>query len=421
VSTPAASTALLTDRYELTMLQAALRSGVADRHTVFEVFARRLPAGRRYGVVAGLGRLLGMLERFRFGPEELVHLASFLDDRTLEHLAGYRFAGNIDAYREGELYFPTSPVLTVDASFGDAIVLETLVLSVLNHDAAVASAAARMRVAAGDRQLVEMGGRRTHEYAAVAAARAAYIAGFDATSNLEAGRRYGIPTVGTAAHAFTLAHDRERDAFAAQVATSGAAMTVVVDTFDVDDAIRTAVELAGPELGAVRLDSGDLADGAHRARVLLDALGAERTKIVASGDLDEFAIERLAAAPIDAFGVGTALVTGSGAPTAEFVYKLVARDGEPVAKRSPSKQTVGGRKWAFRMLDPDGRAYEERVATSASEGGRPLQVPVMRAGKVLHRPSLNEMRAHHLAARAELPRDGLLLEAGDAALGRSAG
>ena len=417
MSTSTTSSALFTDRYELTMLQGALRSGAASRRAVFEVFARRLPDGRRYGVFAGLDRLLDLLDRFRFGPAELTYLATFLDDRTLEHLAAYRFSGDIDAYREGELYFPSSPVVTVEASFADAIVLETLVLSVLNHDSAVASAAARMRVAAGKRQLVDMGGRRTHEHAAVAAARAAYIAGFDATSNLEAGRRYGIPTVGTSAHAFTLAHACERDAFAAQVEAVGTSTTLLVDTFDVDEAIRSAVDVAGPDLGAIRLDSGDLANEARRARTLLDELRALHTKIVVSGELDEFAIERLAASPIDAYGVGTALVTGSGAPTAEFIYKLVARDGEPVAKRSLHKETVGGRKWAYRMIASDGRAHEERIVTAPSEGGRPLQVPVVRDGEALHRPSLAEMRAHHSAARAELQPEGLLLEAGEPALG----
>jgi nicotinate phosphoribosyltransferase len=417
VSTSTSSTALFTDRYELTMLQGALRSGAASRRAVFEVFARRLPDGRRYGVFAGLGRLLDLLDRFRFGAAELLHLSAFLDDRTLEHLASYRFSGDIDAYREGDLYFPASPVLTVEASFGDAIVLETLVLSVLNHDSAIASAAARMRVAARDRQLVEMGGRRTHEHAAVAAARAAYIAGFDATSNLEAGRTHGIPTVGTSAHAFTLAHASERDAFVAQVEAVGAGTTLLVDTFDADEAIRSAVDVAGPDLGAIRLDSGDLADEARRARALLDELGAARTKIVASGELDEFTIARLAAAPIDAFGVGTALVTGSGAPTAEFIYKLVARDGVPVAKRSLHKETVGGRKWAYRMLGPDRRAREERIVTVPSDGGRPLQVAVMREGEARHLPSLAEIRAFHAAARAELPPEGLLLEPGEPALG----
>jgi nicotinate phosphoribosyltransferase len=417
VSATTTTTALLTDRYELTMLQAALRSGAASRPVVFEVFARRLPEGRRYGVFAGLGRLLDLLDRFRFGPAELVHLSAFLDDRTLEHLSAYRFSGEIDAYREGELYFPASPVLTVEASFGDAVVLETLVLSVLNHDSAIASAAARMRVAAGDRQLVEMGGRRTHEQAAVAAARAAYIAGFDATSNLEAGRTYGIPTVGTSAHAFTLAHASEREAFAAQVDAGGPGTTLLVDTFDVDDGIRSAVEVAGSDLGAIRVDSGDLTLEARRARTLLDQLGAVRTKIVASGDLDEFAIARLASAPIDAYGVGTALVSGSGAPTAEFIYKLVERDGEPVAKRSSRKQTVGGRKWACRVLGSDGRARAERITTAPIEGGRPLQVAVVRAGEIVHRPSLDEARADHRMAMAELTSEGLRLEPGRPVLG----
>ena len=410
------STASFTDRYELTMLQAALQSRAATRRTVFETFARRLPDGRRYGVFAGLDRLVEALGRFHFGPRELDELATIVDGRTLEHLAGWRFRGDVDAYREGELFFPESPVLTVEGAFGDAVILETLVLSVLNHDSAVASAAARMRVAAGGRQLIDMGGRRTHEQAAVAAARAAYVAGFDATSNLEAGRTYSIPTVGTSAHAFTLAHADERAAFSAQVEALGRGTTLLVDTFDVEQGIRVAVDVAGPDLGAVRLDSGDLLREADRARALLDQLGATRTRIVVSGDLDEREIERLAAAPIDSFGVGTALVTGSGAPTAEFIYKLVARDGEPVAKRSVHKETVGGRKWAYRMLDGQGRACEERVVHEAGSQGRPLQVPVMRDGDVVHRPSLAEVREHHLAARAELPAEALLLEAGPPAL-----
>ncbi len=191
----APSTALLTDHYELTMVEAALRSGAASRQCVFEVFARRLPEGRRYGVVAGTGRLLEAIERFRFGDEEIEHLrrTRVVDEATLEFLAGYRFNGNIWGYAEGECYFPYSPVLVVEADFAHGVVLETLVLSILNHDSAVASAASRMTSAAGDRPCIEMGSRRTHEEAAIAAARAAYIAGFATTSNLEAGRRYGVP------------------------------------------------------------------------------------------------------------------------------------------------------------------------------------------------------------------------------------
>lgn len=310
------STALLTDHYELTMLQAALRSGAAHRRAVFEVFARHLPGGRRYGVVAGTGRVLDELEHFRFGDNELTYLQArqVVDDATLAFLADYRFSGNIYGYREGDLYFPASPIMVVEGTFAEAVVLETLILSILNHDCAIASAASRMTNAAGKRPIIEMGSRRTHESAAVAAARAAYIAGFASTSNLMAGQKYGIPTAGTAAHAFTLLHDSERAAFEAQIASLGPETTLLVDTYDVPEAVRTAVELAGPKLGAVRIDSGDLAAAAQEVREQLDALGAFNTRILVTSDLDEYAIAALAAAPVDGYGVGTSLVTGSGCP-----------------------------------------------------------------------------------------------------------
>ena len=236
-------------------------------------------------------------------------------------------------YAEGECYVPGSPLLVVDAPFADAVVLETLVLSVLNHDSAIAAAASRMICAAGDRPCIEMGSRRTHEISAVAAARAAYIAGFASTSNLEAGRRYAIPTTGTAAHAFTLVHDSEEDAFRAQVASLGPGTTLLVDTYDVTAGVQTAVAVAGPELGAVRLDSGDLIELARQVRDQLDSLGATDTRIVVTSDLDEYAIAALAAAPVDGYGVGTSLVTGSGAPTAGLVYKLVARGADDPGAR----------------------------------------------------------------------------------------
>jgi len=415
------------------MLEVALRSGVATRRAVFEVYARRLPPGRRFGVVAGLGRLIDQLAAFRFGPEELTALerCGAIGPRSVDYLAGYRFAGDIDAYAEGELYFPGSPVLTVEAAFGEALLLETLVLSVLNHDSAVASAAARMAAAAGGRPLIEMGSRRTHEEAAVAAARAAYIAGFATTSNLEAGRRYGIPTAGTAAHALVLAHPDERSAFVAQVAAQGLGTTLLVDTYDTPQGIAHAIEAAGTGLGAIRIDSGDLASEAVAARELLDRLGATRTRIVVSGDLDEYGIEELAQAPVDAYGVGSRLVTGSGAPTANFVYKLVAIENErgelqPVAKRSPSKGGRGGRKWAARVVGADGIAVAELVGTGRVVPGtrqlgaavpsgahlRPLQVPIVRAGRPLARPTLAEVRRHHREALAELPPLALMLVAG---------
>ncbi|GAA1253858.1 nicotinate phosphoribosyltransferase [Oryzihumus leptocrescens] len=421
------STALLTDHYELTMLQAALRSGAAGRRCVFEVFARRLPDGRRYGVVAGTGRLLRDLADFRFGEAEIERLrgAGVVDEDTLAYLAAYRFSGSIHGYAEGECYFPGSPLLVVEGTFAEAVLLETLVLSVLNHDSAVAAASSRMTGAAEGRPCIEMGSRRTHEDAAVAAARAAYVTGFAATSNLEAGREFGVPTTGTSAHAFTLLHDSEREAFEAQVASLGKGTTLLVDTYDVATAVRTAVEVAGPELGAVRLDSGDLLAQAREVRRQLDGLGATGTRIVVTSDLDEHAIAALAAAPVDAYGVGTSLVTGSGAPTAGLVYKLVAREdanGEivGVAKKSKDKATVAGRKWALRRRNAAGIAEAEVIGVGeppANDGDdRPLLVELVRDGEVVGATTLEQARARHEQSRAELPARALQLSRGEPAI-----
>jgi nicotinate phosphoribosyltransferase len=421
-----ATTALLTDRYELTMLDAALRDGTADRPSVFEVFTRRLPAGRRYGVVAGLPRVVEAIRAFRFGDDELAWLdrEGVVGRDTLRWLEAYRFRGEVHAYREGEVHVGGSPVLTVVAPFGAAVLLETVVLSILNHDAAIAAAAARMVAAARGRRLHEFGARRAHEDAAVAASRAAYLVGFDATSNLEAGRRYGIPTAGTAAHAFTLVHDDELAAFASQVAAAGAGTTLLVDTYDVERGIANALAAAGPGLGGIRIDSGDLAEGARRARAQLAAAGAHAARIVLSGDLDEHAIDRLADAPVDTFGVGTSVVTGSGAPTAGFVYKLVARattpggDLEPVAKAGGEKATIGRWKVASRALD-GGVATTELVrpaGTRRPPGSRALQVPVLRGDDVLTDLSLHAARAHHREAVGELPPGALDVAPGEPCL-----
>lgn len=432
------STALLTDRYELTMLQAALADGTAGRRCVFEVFTRRLPHGRRYGVLAGTGRVLEALAGFRFGAEELDWLAreGVVDDATLAYLADYRFTGSIHGYAEGEMFFPQSPVLTVEGTFAEAVLLETVVLSVLNYDSAIASAASRMTSAAIGRPVLEMGARRAHEQAAVAAARAAAVAGFAGTSNLEAGRRYGLPTIGTAAHAFTLLHDDEEAAFAAQVASAGAGTTLLVDTYDVRRGVERAVAAAGTGLGAVRLDSGDLGVLAQEVRAQLDGLGAHGTKIVVTSDLDEYAIAALAVAPVDSYGVGTSLVTGSGAPTCGMVYKLVAREGSdgvlaPVAKASVAKGSVGGRKTAARRLDASGRAVEEVVVTGADEAVRTwtpdaadlrgLVVPLVLDGAVqpgwTGAEGVRAATTRHAASRDELPRGARRLSADEAALG----
>ncbi len=406
------STALLTDHYELTMLQASLASGTAHRRTVFELFPRRLPEGRRYGVVAGVGRALEAIERFRFDDEALSVMTQIVDEETVAWLRDYRFSGSVWGYAEGEIYFPYSPLLVVESSFAEAVLLETVLLSIYNHDSAVASAASRMTLAAAGRPCIEMGSRRTHEAAAVASARAAYVAGFEASSNLAARHLYGVPSMGTSAHSFTLLHDDEEGAFRAQVDSLGAGTTLLVDTYDVAEAVRLGVEVAGPHLGAVRLDSGDLGLIAREVRAQLDDLGATGTRIVVTSDLDEFAIAALAAAPVDSYGVGTELVTGSGHPTCGFVYKLVARDDDSgtlvsVAKRSPDKVSVGGRKWALRRRDPDGVARAEVVGVGAppeDDGDdRPLLVELVRNGEVVGAEPLIAARDRHAMARAELP------------------
>ncbi|GAA4179175.1 nicotinate phosphoribosyltransferase [Gryllotalpicola koreensis] len=425
------STALLTDRYELTMLDASLADGTYARESVFEVFGRRLPLGRRYGVVAGTGRLLELISRFRFGDAELEWLQAehVVSPATLDWLADYRFTGTITGYREGEVYFPGSPILTVEAPFADGVILETLVLSVLNYDSAIATAASRMVHAANGRPLAEMGSRRANEDAAVAATRAAYIAGFSASSNLEAGRVWGIPTMGTAAHAFTLLHDTEEEAFRSQVKAMGVGTTLLVDTYDVEQAIETAIKVAGPELGGIRLDSGDLPKLVGKVRAQLDALGATGTKITVTNDLDEYAIAALSASPVDSYGVGTSLVTGSGAPAAGMVYKLVAHktdQGEwiPVAKKSDGKASVGGRKVPIRHLDSSGTATAEVVHVLTTRPpraeGRELLTTLMADGEAdvafLGPDGVAAARLHNAKAIDELPEEAFRLGAGDPVL-----
>jgi nicotinate phosphoribosyltransferase len=418
------STALLTDKYELTMLAAALHDGTAHRRATFEVFARRLPEGRRYGVVAGTARFVEALAQFTFDHDALSGLAGFLDDTTLAYLTDFRFRGDVDGYVEGELYFPGSPVLSVHGSFAECVLLETLVLSIFNHDTAIASAAARMVSAAGDRSLIEMGSRRTHEQAAVAAARAAYLAGFAGTSNLEAQRTYGVPSLGTSAHAFTLLHTDEhgpdeKAAFRAQVDALGVGTTLLVDTYDITTGVANAVEVAGPNLGAVRIDSGDLGVLARQVREQLDSLGATKTRIVVSGDLDEFSIAALRAEPVDSYGVGTSVVTGSGAPTASMVYKLVEVDGLPVEKRSSRKQSHGGRKQAVRTHKSTGTILEEIVhpyGRPVDEEGRRLTVEFVRDGEQVFDFDLESARKQVKRGLHSLPWDGLALSRGEPAI-----
>jgi putative nicotinate phosphoribosyltransferase len=434
------STALLTDMYELTMLQAALADGTAKRRSVFEIFGRSMPPSRRFGVVAGTGRFLEALENFHFEPEQLRFLSDqgIVDKATINYLENFHFDGNIYGYGEGECYFPGSPLLTVESDFAQACIIETMALSIFNHDCAVASAASRMTIAAHGRPCMDFGARRTHEDAGVSAARAAVVSGFTSTSDLEAGMRYGIRCVGTSAHAFTLLHDDERTAFDSQIASLGVGTTILVDTYDIARGVQRAVDAAkaaGGTLGAVRLDSGDLVAEAFKVRAQLDSLGCPDTKIVVTSDLDEYAIAALGAAPVDIYGVGTKLVTGSGVPTAALVYKMVERENsagemEKVAKKSSGgKSSVGGRKTAGRVII-DGSATEELLISSidpeAAEAelernqARPLQVQLVEKGHILPEHyddgALTRAAERHRAARAQLPYQAWRLSEGEIAI-----
>lgn len=423
------STSFLTDKYELTMLEAALADGTADRMCTFEVFSRKLPNERRYGVVAGTARVLRAIKDYVFTEEQLASL-DFLNDQTLEYLRNFRFSGQVDGYREGDIYFPYSPLLTVRGTFAECVVLETVTLSIMNADSAVASAAARMVTAADGRPIIEMGSRRTHEYAAVTASRAAYLAGFNATSNMEAAFRYGIPASGTSAHAWTLLHidadgtPNEAAAFRSQIEALGVSTTLLVDTYDITQGVATAIEVAGTDLGGVRIDSGDLGALTRRVRRQLDELGAYNTKVVVSSDLDEFAIAGLRGDPVDVYGVGTSVVTGSGAPTAGMVYKLVEVDGNPVAKRSRGKAMQGGAKRAVRTHRTSGTAVEEIVYPF--HANRPdcgnlnvddLTIPLVRDGEVVPGlPTLEESRQFLSRQLIALPWEGLALSRDEPAI-----
>lgn len=436
-------TALQTDHYELTMLASALRDGTAHKPAVFELFARKLPEGRRYGVVGGTRRAIQAIQNFRFSPEQLHFLEHFaqLDETTLEYLANYRFQGTVTGYPEGEIFYPGSPLLTVEGTFGECVILETVVLSIFNHDVAVMSAASRMVNAATQHMgtadestlpIIEMGSRRTHESAAPAAARAAYIAGFEATSNLAAGYLYGVPTTGTSAHAFTLAHTTEENAFQQQVATLGTNTTLLVDTYNIAEGIDNAIAIGGADLGGIRIDSGDLYEETIKARAQLDAAGNTETKIILSSDIDEYVIAELLERniPVDGIGAGTKVVMGSGHPTAGIVYKLVAIDhGDgyvPVSKTASGKISVGGKKHGYR---DDAKSVEYVVAENATPpaGVRKITETFIQDGTIVAAPAeahsaagiplrdIEEPRARHRAALKTLKNEYRTIQAGQPA------
>lgn len=425
------TTAFLTDKYEVTMLQAMLRAGRADHRAVFDLFARRLPKGRRYGVVGGVGRVVEAVKNFRFTDEQIAYLEAdpIIDEATVNYLRDYKFRGIIVGQPEGSLYFPNTPIITVIGTFADCVLLETLLLSIMNHDSAVMSAASRMVTAAEGMPMIEMGSRRTSETSAIAAARAAYIAGFNATSNLQAGHLYQIPTTGTSAHAYTLAYgpDGEEQSFYDQMVALGTDTTILVDTYNIPEGIRRAVHAAntlgasGP--GGIRIDSGDLHEETVNARELLDSLGAIDTKIVLSSDIDEYTISEMKerGTPVDAVGAGTRVVTGSGAPTAEMVYKLVQINDMPVSKRAEGKISTGGIKVTYREFHEDGTMAGEffKVGTTSApftSSQHPTQILLVDGqGDYFHQEDIEVSRARHREQVAYLPESARLILAGDAA------
>jgi nicotinate phosphoribosyltransferase len=408
-----ANAALLTDLYELTMLRAYWQEGL-DGEAVFSLFVRRLPAARNYLLACGLDDALRYLETLRFPPAGLDFLRRRPEfpDAFVDWLAGFRFTGDVYAVPEGTPLFPDEPILEVVAPIAQAQLAESFVMNQVHHQTVTASKAARVVAAAAGRKVVDFGLRRMHGAdAAVKAARAFHVAGVDATSNVFAGWAYGVPIAGTMAHSFVQAFDDELDAFRA-FARAYPETTLLVDTYDTLEGVRKVVRLAA-ELGsefrvrAVRLDSGDLAALAFGARAILDAAGLGRVEIFASGGLDEHEIAALVArgAPIDGFGVGTAMGVAADAPALDIAYKLTSYAGRGRLKTSPGKAILPGRKQVFRR-EQDGIAAGDVVARhDERHPGRPLLEPVMRGGRRLPagRVSLDEARARARAETARLP------------------
>ncbi|NJD30544.1 MAG: nicotinate phosphoribosyltransferase [Gammaproteobacteria bacterium] len=397
---------LLTDLYQLTMVTAYHELEMVQE-AVFEFFVRKMPPRRGFMLAAGLQQVLDYLQALQFSADELRWLAStgrFKPD-AIERLAGLRFTGDVHAMPEGSVFFANEPVLRVTAPLPEAQLVESRIINLLNFQGTIATKAARCRIAAGKCSLVDFGMRRSHgAEAALLAARACYVAGFDATATVEAGRQFGMPITGTMAHSFIQAHDDEAGAFRDFARVHPRGLTLLIDTYDTVRAARAVVRLArqGLQIDAVRLDSGDLGALAREVRAVLDAGGCAQTRIVASGNLDEHEIEALltSGAPIDSFGVGTRLDVSADAPYLDCVYKLQEYAGRPRRKRSSGKVTWPGRKQVFRVTDKRGRIVADTIALEhESLPGRPLIEPVMRGGRPLAQPTLDEIRAR---ARAEL-------------------
>lgn len=385
--------ALITDLYQLTMLAAYRKLGL-DQTAVFELYARRLPPERGFLLVAGLEQALEYLEQLRFEPAELDWLAGLgrFEPAFLEWLATLRFTGEVHAVPEGTVLFADEPWLRVVAPLPEAQFVESRLINLLHYQTVVASKAARCVLAAQGRTLIDFGMRRAAgAEAACLAARAAVVAGFAGTATVEAGRRYGLELYGTMAHSFVQAHDTERAAFAGFAGCQPDNTTLLIDTYDTRAAAREVVSLrrSGLRVGAVRIDSGDLAALSRAVRTILDDGGCTDVKILVSGTLDEYQVERLVAvgAPIDTFAIGTRLGTSADAPALDCAYKLEEYGGKPRRKRSWGKETWPGRKQVYRTHDSSGRIAVDTVALE-SEGapGSPLLELMMRGGRRTRRP-----------------------------------
>lgn len=407
-----AGQALVVDLYELTMAQSYLAEGIHTRPATFSLFVRRLPAGWGYMVAAGLADVLSYLENLQFAENDLAYLegTGIFSDQFLAHLRGLRFGGEVRAMPEGTPFLAHEPVVEVTAPLLEAQLVETYVLNQVHLQCLIASKAVRCVEAAGGRTLVDFALRRAHGTdAGMKVARSTYLAGFDATSNVAAGQRYGIPVAGTMAHSYVEAFDDEIESFRAFARAFPDTCILLIDTYDTLDGARRAaivgreMAAAGHALRAVRLDSGDLADLSPRVRAILDEAGLPRVGLFASGGLDEHEIARLVrgGAPISGFGVGSAVGVAADHPVLDMAYKMVAFDGRPVLKLSEGKATWPGAKQVFRPAAGDLRQPDviALAGEPAPEGHHAVLVPAMEMGRRIADTPLGEARDRCAAAR----------------------
>jgi len=402
--------AINTDLYQLTMLASYFHQGMHEQSAVCEMFVRRLPENRNFLLAAGLKQVTDYLSDLKFTDAQIEHLKTIpalrkaMNRGFVEYLRGFRFTGMVHAMPEGTAFFANEPIVRVEAPLGQAQLVETFILSTINHQTMIASKAARMVLAAHGKPLLEFGTRRTGSESAVLAARAAYIAGFEGTSNVEASYTYDVPARGTMAHMYIMASKDEKTAFKAYADTFGDS-TYLVDTYDISNGIRNALEAAGDNVKAIRIDSGDLAKVTVEARGLLDSLGREDVKIILSSDLDEYALYNFSTddVPYDGAGIGTKLVASEDAPSLGGVYKLVQIEGRPVAKFSANKVTYPGPKQVYRKKNYSKDLLGLSESSYDFLDCEKLLVPVMIKGKAIHDESISAMRTRARNSLKSLP------------------